>query len=143
MFEVGGDVDGEAVHRDPLADADAHRGEFGGGVVGTNPDAGRGGVSLGVDAKVSGGLDDGLFEKAHVGVEAEVQAIEVEDGIADELARAVVGDIAAAVGFFEGDAVTCEERGRGEDVRGGTLAATDGDDGIVLDEEDAAKFWGG
>ena len=41
---------------------------------------------------------------------------EVEDRVADDLAGAVVGDVAAAGGLVEADAVMRERLGRGEEV---------------------------
>lgn len=145
--EVGGDVEGEAVGGDPLADADAHGGDLGGRAIGGfDPDASGFGVAVALDAVGVEGVDDGLFEEAHVAVEAKGlagvcvgEAFEVEDGVGDDLARAVVGDVAAAVGLVELDALGGEAVGVGEDVACGPLAAGDGDDGRVLDEVDGAQ----
>lgn len=155
--QVGGDVQGEAVEGDPLAHADAHGGDLcgarvdalgmvgvvearaAGGVEWIDPDAGGGGIAACVDAEVEAGFDDGAFEESDVVVDAQPEAFEVEDGIGDELARAVVGDVAAAVSFFEGDALGLEEIGGGEQVLAGGGTSGDGDDGIVLDEEDFAQ----
>lgn len=154
--EVGGDVESQAVGGDPLADADAHGGDLGGlGRARTcaralfltwNPDACGFGVALALDAIGGEGVDDGLFQQSHVVVEAEGfagvgvgESLEVEDGVGDDLAGAVVGDVAAAVGLVESDAQGSEALGIGQDVVGGTLAAGDGDDGWVLDEVDGAE----
>ena len=134
VVEVWVDVEREAVHGDPAAYADAHCRDFGefGGVVGGeegsggDPDAGGGGwgwVAEGGETEVRAGVDDGLLEEPHVVVDAEVEGVEVEDWVADDLAGAVVGDVAAAVGFAEFDAVLGEELWAGEDVAGGRSAA--------------------
>lgn len=74
-------------------------------------------------------------------MEAELEAVEVEDGVDDELAWAVVGDVSAAVGFLDFDAVGEEVSARGEEVRRCFRAARDGDDRrVVLDEEHAADM---
>lgn len=149
--EVGGDVEGQAVGGDPLADADAHGGDLGGRTIGgRDPDAGGFGVALAGDAVGGEGVDDGLLEESHVAVEAQGlagvwvdESCEVEDGVGDDLAGAVVGDVAASVGLVELDTEGGEALGVGEDVIRGTLAAGDGDDGRVLDEVDGAQVAGG
>jgi len=103
------------------------------------PYAGGVGVAMGVDVEAGECVDDDLFEEAHVAVDAEAEAVEVEDGIGDELARAVVGDVAAAVGFGDGDAGGEELGGCGGEMLPGVLAAADGDDGrVVFEEEEVA-----
>ena len=144
MVHVGVEVDGQAVEGDPAADADADGADLGGlvgceVVLGVDPDAGLG-VGVALDVELCEGGDDGLLEGSDVLVNAEFGGVEVDDGVADELARAVVGDIAAAVGLVELHALGCEELFRGEDVGGGIWAAGDGDDGVVLDHEDAPEL---
>lgn len=129
--EVGVNVEGEAVHGDPAADADAHGGDLGGGKgnretgIGNrrrkgrregalhacrlpfaacpfgDPHARRPGFAAAFDAAGCQSPDDRFFEQPHVVVEAEVEAVEVEDGVDHELAGAVVGDVAAPVGLFD------------------------------------------
>lgn len=149
--EVGGDVEGQAVGGDPLADADAHGGDLGGRTIGGyDPDAGGFGIAVAGDAVGGEGVDDGLFEESHVAVEAEGlagirvgEAFEVEDGVGDDLAWAVVGDVAAAVGFVEFNAQGGKAVGVGQDVACGPFSAGDGDDWGVLDEVDGAEVAGG
>ncbi len=69
VFEVGGDVDCQAVHGDPALNAEAECADFGGlgwwgsGVGGGDgPDAGGALVALGLDVEVGHGVDDGGFE---------------------------------------------------------------------------------
>lgn len=114
MVHVGVEVDGEAVEGDPSADADADGGDFGGlvgleVVLGVDPDAGGLRVGVGGDVVVGEGGDDGGFEQSDVFVDAELGGVEIDDGVGDELAGAVVCDIAAAVGLVEGDALRGEE----------------------------------
>ena len=71
-------------------------------------------------------------------MEAELEEVEVEDGVGDELAGAVVGDVPAAVGLVDLDAGCGERAGGGDQVLGGVGSRGDGDDGGVLDEEDDA-----
>lgn len=81
-----------------------------------------------------------MFECADVVVNSEFGRVEVDDGVADELARAVVGDIAASVSFVELHAGVCELGLGGEDVGGGVGLAGDGDDGGVLDHQDPPEL---
>ena len=61
-------------------------------------------------------------------------AAEVEDGIADELAGAVVGDVAATINLVDLNAFFYEKLIGCEDVGAGGVA-TEGEDGRVLEEE--------
>ena len=81
MSQIGGDVDGEAVHADPAADADAHGAKFGelarvcsgkatGGGISHDPDTGCGCVALRGHAERCACVHDALFEQSHVCVEA-------------------------------------------------------------------------
>ena len=93
-----GDVDGEAVHADPFAHADADGGEF----AVFDPDTCEAIAALSWDAEVKAGIDEGLLDGADVGVEVFAQGAEVNDRIADELAWAVVGGLTATVDFYHG-----------------------------------------
>ena len=55
----------------------------------------------------------------------------------------MIRDVAAAVGFFDGDAHGGEQFARGDDVVGGTGATGDGDNRVVFDGEDDACDWVG
>jgi hypothetical protein len=125
VAEVGGDVESEAVRGDGLGDVDADGGDLflGDGAASIGPDAGELADALGGDPEVFAGEDEGFFHEADEVDGAEVGALfagevaaEVEDGIADELAGAVVGDVAAAVDLVDGDAFAGEEVVGGEDV---------------------------
>ena len=61
-------------------------------------------------------------------------AAKIEDGIADELAGAVIGDLAAAVGLVDLDALASEQFIAGEDVRARGVAA-ERENGRMLHEE--------
>ena len=146
VVHVGVEVDGEPVEGDPSSDADADRADLGGEVglevvLRVDPDAGLG-VGVALDVELGERSDDGLFEGADVLVDAELGSVEVDDGVADELARAVVGDIAAAVCFVELHALGREEFFGGEDVGWGVGASGDGDDRVVLDHDDASELGG-
>mgnify|MGYP003653174781 CR=1 FL=1 len=114
VIHVWVEVEGEAVEGDPFADSYADGADFGGlvgcegvgwVVFGGDPDTGGGRVSVSDDVVGCEGVDDGLFEQADVVVDAEFGGVEVDDWVADELSWAVVGDISAAIGLVELDAL--------------------------------------
>lgn len=70
-----------------------------------DPDAGGVGVGVGFDVELGEGVDDGGFECTDVFVDAQAGGVEIDDWVGDELARAVVCNIAAAVGLLELDAL--------------------------------------
>ena len=100
--EVGGDVQGEAVHRAPVAEAHADRGDLARhdrrvGMVDVEPDTGEPVEPAGVrQAEFSKGVDEQALHTAHVRRRAE-PVVDVQDRIADELTGAVIGDVAAAL----------------------------------------------
>ena len=57
-----------------------------------------------LDAERGGGLDHGLFELPHIPDHVAANFAELQNRIADNLSRAVVGDIAAAIGVMKLDA---------------------------------------
>jgi hypothetical protein len=126
---------------------------LGDGAAGVGPDAGELADALGGDAEVFAGEDEGFFHEADKVYRAEVWALfagevapEVEDGVADELAGAVVGDVAAAVDLVDGDAFAGEKVVGGEDVGAGGVAAEGEDRGVFEEDEgvaDEAGFAGG
>src|SRR5690606_32652057 len=104
--QVAVHVEAEAVHRDIAGDADADLTELAVALtVGAgHPDAGAAGDPGHGDAHVGGDADHHLLEAAHVGDDI-APARQVGDGIADELARPVPGDLAPAVDVDDRGAV--------------------------------------
>jgi hypothetical protein len=147
VAEVGGDVEGEAVGGDSAGDVDADGADFafarGTGlvVVQAAPYTGESGDAAGADAVDSAKSDEGFFHHADKvdGTEATAAGVletaEIEDGIADELAGTVVGDVAAAIDFVEGDAAAQELFAGREDVGTAGVAAK-GEDGWVFEEQE-------
>jgi hypothetical protein len=121
-----GDVDGEAVHRNPFPDSHADGGEL----TISHPDASEPGAATGLDSEVVAGVDQGIFEFPQVFVEILTAWAEVEDGVADELARAMVGGLPAAVSFVK-------SVWKGGWIAEGRLIAeaTDGVDRLMLHQE--------
>ena len=105
------------------------------------PDAGEAADAAGGDAVDAAETDEGFFHQADEVDWAETaaagvsQAAEVEDGIADELAGAVIGDVAAAVDFVEGDAAAGKQLVGGQNV-GAVGVAAKGEDGRMLEEQE-------
>src|ERR1039458_10902297 len=104
-----------------------------GGRAAEGPDAGAAWDALGQHAEVGAGADEGFFHHADEvdGPQKSVAraalagpfAAQVEDGVADQLAGTVIGDIAAAVDLVELDAARSEELIAGDDVGAGGVAA--------------------
>src|ERR1035441_316926 len=90
------------------------------------PDAGAAWDAPGQHAEVGAGADEGLFHHADEvdGPQKSVARValagpfapQVEDGVADELAGTVIGDVAAAVDLVELDAARDKEFVAGDDV---------------------------
>ena len=100
MVEVGGEVEGEAMHGYPAFHVDAD----GGDLVPVDPDAGFSVSPCTSDAKACKGRNQGFFQFPEVIPQVCAVSGEVHDGVADDLARAVVGDVSATVGVDELDA---------------------------------------
>src|SRR5512138_1900550 len=119
VVEIGSDVQREPVARNPSGDADANRRKL----VATDPDAGESFDAPGVDAVVARGTNQHVFEVADVAVDVAAIRPEIDDGIPDDLAGSVVGDVAAASGLVHLDAAGRKRFGRREDVTTATIAA--------------------
>jgi hypothetical protein len=147
VTEVGGDVEGEAVGGDSAGDVDADGADFsfasraGLLVVKAAPNAGESGDATGTDAVDSAEADEGFFhhadevdwtEAAAAGV---LKAAEIEDGVADQLSGAVVGDVAPAIDFVQGDTAAGQQFIRGKDV-GSAGVAAEGEDRGMLEQKD-------
>src|SRR6266849_5869431 len=138
VAEVGGNVEGEAVGGDPAADMDTDGGKFFFGDIGgrLDPDAGFAGDAIGGDGEIGGGADHGLFERTDVPVDVAANAVEIEDRIADDLAGAVIGDVAAAVGFAKFDTFLTKDVFGSEKIFLAGVAAEGEDVGMFTEEED-------
>ena len=62
------------------------------------------------------------------------QAAQIEDGVADELAGAVIGDVAAAIDLVQGDAAAGQQLVGGENV-GAAGVAAQREHGRVLEQQ--------
>jgi hypothetical protein len=120
------DVKGEAVHGDPFAHADSKGGDF--SVV--DPDPGQAIPASCADPKIGEGEDEGFFQGPEIGVEVLPVIFEIENGVADELTRAVIGRLPPAIDFYN------RMRKGGGIAEGGLIAnAPDGVDRGMLEKE--------
>src|SRR6266566_2761928 len=104
IAQVGGNIVGEPVRSDPPADVHANRGEFFGSAArGSRPNAGFTRFAPGFDAELGGSADHRFFEHAHVPDHVPANLGKVQDRVADDLSRAVIGDVAAAIRSMELD----------------------------------------
>jgi hypothetical protein len=97
------------------------------------PEAGEAGETGGGEAEGSGGEEHDVFEETDVVGGGEVAGAEVEDGVGDELAGAVKGDVAAAVALDDLGAALGKGVGVDEEVFG-PGAAAECVDGRVLED---------
>ena len=113
IAQIGGDVPGKSVGGDGLRDVDADGCDFflGDAAAGECPYSGLAGDALGQHAILGAGADQGFFQPADIFDGAEVGTFlagkfsaQIEDWIADDLARTVIGDVAAAIDFVDLDA---------------------------------------
>ena len=117
--------------------------------MGIGPDACQAYYPLRGDTEVGAGAHQDIFQAAYEFNYAQRfafavgagESAQIKDGIADDLAGAVEGYVAAAVAFEEFDPTLLQEFRRGEYVRGFGIAAQ-GDYRFVLQQEkDVADFF--
>ena len=120
------DVEGEAVHGDPFAHAYSEGGDF--SIV--DPDPGQAIPAASGDAEIGEGEDEGFLQGAEIGVEVFPVIFEIKNGVADELAWAVIGRLPPAIDFYD------RMRKGGGIAEGGLIAnAPDGVNGGVFEKE--------
>ena len=132
VLEVRGDVQSEAVARHPSRDPDAD----GRKLFVADPRAGQSLDAPRFDPEIGGRLDQHFLEVADVAVHVAAIGFQIEDRIANELPRTVIGDVAAAAGFMDVDAARSELIGRGEYVRPPAVAANAEREDVRMLEKD-------
>ena len=153
VAEVGGDVESEAVGGDSAGDVYADGSDFAFAgraglvlvlvlvLVEAAPDARESGDTTGANAIDAAETDEGFFHHANEvdGTETAAAGVleraEIEDGVADQLAVAVVGDVASSIDFVQGDAAALEEFVGGEDV-GAAGVAAEGEYGRMFEKKE-------
>jgi hypothetical protein len=146
IAEISGDIVGKAVGSDPAADMDADGSEFFFGGVGRDPDAGFARNTIGGDAEAGGGADHDFFKGANVPVHVSLDARQIENGVADDLAGAVISDVSTAIGFVKLDIFLMENAGGGQEIFAFAVAAERDDRRVLAEEEDvfdSVRFAGG
>src|SRR3954470_10912969 len=96
--QVGAHVQGEAMARHPARNPDPDCGELVFATRGTGPDAGQALDPSRGDAEGGDGTDQDVLEVADIAMDIAAIRLEIDDGVADELPRPVVGDVPAAPG---------------------------------------------
>ena len=91
----------DPVRRDTAADLDPHCTDFAGWIAITDPDARIGGRGCLLDAEAGAGFDHGRFKQVDVSPCRKVVRAEIDDCVGYQLARAVVGQVAATGGRVE------------------------------------------
>src|SRR5580658_6967616 len=99
ITQIGGDIQRETMRSYPAADVYAD----GGDLAIAHPNSGELGNALRFDSVARERIYNRLLHAAHICAYVPFPIAQVEDGIAHELARPVVGHIAAAVGGIERD----------------------------------------
>src|SRR5882762_3351499 len=92
-------------------------------ILSLNPDPRLAGLTLGRNAVIARGSDHYFFEHAHIPDHVAANGREIQDRIADDLSRAVIGDIAAAAGFVKINALLTQHIFAGEQVFAVAIAA--------------------
>ena len=77
--------------------------------------------------------------RAFLAREAFRVAAEIEDGVADELARTVVGDVAAAIDLVDFYTFVSEELVSGEDIGTASVTAEGENRGVLHQQESVAN----
>jgi len=133
--EVRVDVERDAVHGNTTANANSEGANLVELAGDGDPDADGLGVGLRGEVEFGEGGDDGLLEAANVGTDGELVVEEANDGVGDNLAGAVEGDIAPAVGLDDLDTELGELVGGGDEVSGDAGAAAEGDNRGVFNQK--------
>ena len=143
IAKIGADVEREAMRADVLGDVDANGRNllFCNAASGKSPDSRALADALRRNAEIFAGEDQSFFDETDEIDGAKVRtalagkiAAEIEDGIADELAGAVIGDVSAALGLVNFNVFVGELRIGSEDVGAGGIASKR-EDGRVLKQQ--------
>src|SRR5207237_10357082 len=105
-----------------------------GNLVVSDPDAAFAFDAFGGDAVFGDGADQHFLEVRDVFADVALAFAEVEDGVADELAGAVIGDVAAARRFEKADTLRAKDVAAGEQMIE-FAAAAEGDDRRMYEQE--------
>src|SRR6185437_15466908 len=135
VAEVCGDIECKTVRRDPAAKVHAQGGELFFALRRIDPDAMAAENAARGETVVGGREDHHLFELLDVPADVALVLREVENRIADDLAGAVVGDVAAAVCLMEFDVHLAQDIRVGEKIFALTVAPERDDVWVLAEEE--------
>ena len=116
---------------DPSADVHADRADLGA----AHPDARTFRNAARLDAEIRECIDERLFDGPYVRTHVALPFAQVHDGIADDLPRSVIGDVAAAVGGMESDTGAGQDLFAGQQVFHVTVAPHRDGVGVLQQEE--------
>ncbi len=134
--EVDRDVERDAVVRDAAFDAEPERPDLPGlRTVGVAPAAGMAVTAGGPDAELGARPDERVLERANERTDEQAALVERHDRIGHQLARAVVGDLAAALDADDGDPASVQVGRAGEDVGRIAVAAQRQDRRVLQQQE--------
>jgi hypothetical protein len=111
----------------------------------STPDPSEAGNASGTDSVNTAKADESFLHHADevYGAKAAaprvLQAAQIEDGVADELSGAVVGDVAAAIDLVKGDAAAGKQFVRGENVGAASIATKREHRGMFEQEKDVSN----
>ena len=112
MLELGIDVEGKAVARDPPRDSHPDSRQF----VVADPHAGEPRQPVRRNPEGSYGLDQHRFQVANVAMDVTSIGPKIEDRVPDQLAGPVIGDVASPARFNYLNALSFERVRRRDDV---------------------------
>jgi len=135
MTQVGRNVVGQAMRSDPTADVHANGGKFLFAVASGYPDAGFARNAVSGDTEIGTGTDHGFFESANVPSDISLDIGEVQNGIADDLPGAMIGDISTPVRDLEFYSLLPQNVFGGEKIRSVGIAAEGDDMGVFAEKE--------
>jgi hypothetical protein len=137
VSQISRNIVREAVRSDPAAKVHAKGGEFLFFACGVaDPDAVAARDARGGDSKIGCRADHGFFELLDVPADVATVFGEIEDGVTDDLAGAVVGDVAAAVGFLERDVHLGQEAVARAEIFFFAVAAQGDYVGVLAEDQD-------
>ena len=140
MLEIRLDVQGQTVHRTPATQSNPHGTDLTIEVPAAlrrHPDPGGLGIAFASDPEDRKGADHSLLEQAKIGMDAQAESVQVQDGIEDQLPGTVVGDVAATIGLGKLDAERIQTLFVHKQVFGNTRAPGDRDHWrLVLELQD-------
>jgi hypothetical protein len=100
-----------------------------------HPDAGAFRNAARLDIEIRKRIDHGLLDRPHVRAHVALPIAQIQDGVADDLSRPVIRDVAAAVGGMKSDAGVAQVFFAGEQVFH-VAVATHGDGVGVLQQDE-------